>query len=89
MSNARRVIQPGEMGGAVRVGALERTLEGFNSEMGQKMAVAFAAYQRIYVEPLAARVAWLELPLYRRAWFHARRFWDWLAGRLVWKEAGE
>jgi len=52
----------------VRVGGLERTLENFNAELGQKTAMSIAEYDQRYAAPLRARVAWLELSLWARFW---------------------
>lgn len=44
----------------VRVGALERTLEQFNAEIGAKVAKLLTAYHEREVEPLRQRLAVLE-----------------------------
>lgn len=52
----------------VRVGALERTLEDFNAEQGQKVALSIQTYHDKYIEP---RLSWLETPWYQKLWIRA------------------
>lgn len=47
----QRVNRQPEGQGAVRVNALEKTLENFNAEIGSKMAASLAQYHARYVEP--------------------------------------
>ncbi len=61
--------------------ALERTLEQFNAEMGQKVAQTLHTYHLDHVTPLEARVAWLELPWYKKLWDYGHRWWTWLWAR--------
>jgi hypothetical protein len=49
----------------VRVGGLERTLEGFNLELAEKTSVLLTRYHEEFVE---SRLAALETPWYRKAW---------------------
>ena len=53
----------------VRVGALERTMEDFNSEMGQKVMLSFQKYHDEYIEP---RLSWLETPWYQKLWIRTK-----------------
>ena len=45
---------------AVRVAALNKTLEQFNEEIGYKTGVAITQYHELMVAPLEARIAALE-----------------------------
>lgn len=55
---------------AVRVAALDRTLDAFNDEQGRKVAlsisVALGRYHEQYVAPIEARIASLERPWWKR-----------------------
>ena len=44
----------------VRVGAFERSLERFMVEMGQRIALTIAEYDRLQIEPLRQRLLALE-----------------------------
>ena len=63
----------------VRVGALEATLMKFRvellNEIGAKTAVLVERYHAMKVEPLLKRLAWLEKPVWRRAWIRASEGW--------------
>lgn len=61
---------------AVRVAQLERTLEGFNREIGVKVAESMHRYHTEYVTPLEERVLLLETILGIRLmrWL-SRQFW--------------
>jgi hypothetical protein len=56
---------------------LERTLERFNAEMGQKVARTLGEYHQQHVTPLEERLAWLELPWYKKLRDYAKRWWAW------------
>lgn len=70
----------------VRIGALERTLEGMNVEMGAKVAQSLAKYHETYVRPLEERIAWLETSWYVRLWLrltaNAELLWFIVRNRL-------
>lgn len=61
---------------AVRVGAFERALEGFNREIATKTALLLTEYHRRKVEPLQRRIEYLELPWYKKLllWAKNRAF---------------
>jgi len=63
----------------VHVGGLEQTLESFNAEMGQKMALSLHEYHNKYVEP---RLKWLETPWYGKWWFRVTEVAKWLKAKL-------
>jgi hypothetical protein len=61
---------------AVRAGQLDRTLEMFNAEIGQKVAESLHQYHVEFVEP---RLAALEAPFYRRWWSKLKAVIRWLS----------
>lgn len=66
----RRIAGP-DPRATVRAGKLDKTLEQFNEEMGGKVAQSIMTYHNRYVAPLERRIAWLELPWYRKLWLNA------------------
>lgn len=70
----------------VRVGKFEQVLEGFYDEVGQRCAVLLQEYHKLMVEPMALRLAYLELPFWRRWWMDLRAL---AATVAVWRKAGE
>ncbi len=54
----------------VRANQLDRSLEQFNAEIGEKVALLLQKYHLQYVEPRFQR---LETPWYRRLWSWLRR----------------
>lgn len=60
----------------VRAGALDRTLEAFNSEIGYKVGKTMDAYHALHVAPLERRVAEMERWTVRYWWSRALS-WAW------------
>ena len=69
-----------DLGAAVRVGNFERYMARFRDEMGQKVAESLGEgmlkYHELRVAPLEARIAYLEAPLWRKAWVHILKWWS-------------
>lgn len=61
---------------AVRVGKFEKYMDGFRGEMGMKMARTLNEYHREFVLRLEERIAYLELPFWKRWWVQAGRLWE-------------
>lgn len=68
--DARRIAGP-DPRGTVRIAALERTLQALVEEIGGKQAQWGVVFHNNYVAPLERRIAWLELPWYRKLWLNA------------------
>lgn len=65
----RRIESPSQLvkgQQVVRDERLQKILEGFYDAVGERTAVLLGDYHRMMVEPLALRVAYLELPFWRR-----------------------
>jgi hypothetical protein len=45
--------------------------------MGQKVARTLGEYHQQHVTPLEERLAWLELPWYKKLRDYAKRWWAW------------
>jgi hypothetical protein len=65
----KRAPSPGQQ--IVRLGLLEKILVGHDAEIGQKVALALAEYDKLSVRPLMDRLAWLEKPWLERVWLRA------------------
>jgi hypothetical protein len=70
----------------VHASQLERTLENFNLEMGNKVALSIAGYDRQSIKPLRARLEWLEKPLVVRAWLRCGQGWTWVHSGRAWAQ---
>lgn len=80
--------------GTVRSGELDRTLDRFNLEIGQKVARTITDYHKRHVIPLIIRVEWLEMSRWERARIIFSRWWDtraypWLKARYDKERATE
>ena len=72
---------------AVRVAHFERAIGNLMVEIGGKTAFLLEEYDRRYVEPIRQRVAYLELPFYRRWWLTLLAVPDRVRARIaVWRE---
>lgn len=58
--------------GAVRAHKLKRKLTEHDAEIGVKMSATLRIWYEELIEPLEKRVAWLEMPLWKRAWKRLR-----------------
>ena len=79
--------------GVVRKGSLERVLMEHDAKIGVKMSLAMRIWYEQCVVPLEKRVAWLELPIYKRLWlrakqgvYHAWYFIAHLPEKMPWKK---
>jgi len=62
-------------GAAVRRSQMERRLDEHVDELGQRMSAWAVRFYKDVVLPLEQRVAWLELPWYRRLWYRLAAWW--------------
>jgi hypothetical protein len=63
----------------VRAGDLNRTLTGFNADIGHKVSLLIEAYHTRHIEP---RLDWLETPWYKKLWWRLKEVARWLNLKL-------
>ena len=66
---------PRRPGASVRRGQMEATLEAFNREMAQKVAVSIHNYHMEQVEPRLKELEWRTTVWYKKLWVWSRLLW--------------
>lgn len=63
--------RPGQR--AIREARFERSLQMFNDEIGQKVAMTIHEYHSRFIRPLEERIEYLEAPPWKKLWVRWKR----------------